>query len=285
MSKRAARPFTALTCMLSILALTLTVPRASWAEEEEEEEELPLILAVMTDSSASPTQLTITGQNLGKAKPRVTLGSRALDVVSFGSSRVIAILPAGFVPGSYLLRLERNGHGRAARFDVSLGAPGPKGDKGDSGPPGVPGPPGPSGPPGAQGPPGTPGTGGSSDVYSAAAAGVGLRILPQPVVELTVPAGQYWIVFTSTLSNTTNDIVNPTDTIACGLASTPSVALGGPNTVRLGPDANQGLMVLQAAAAFAEPTTIKVGCAGSTVSFSGRSDNNVITALKVGAIF
>lgn len=281
MSKRATRPFTALTCTLSILALTLTVPRASWAEEEEP----PLILAVVAASSASPTQLTITGQNLGKAKPRVTLGSRVLDVLSFGSSRVVVVLPAGFVPGSYLLTLERNEHGRAAKFEFALGAGGPKGDKGDSGPAGVPGAPGPSGPPGPQGPPGTPGTGGSSDVYSAAAPGVDLRIFPQPVVELTVPAGQYWIVFTSTLSNTTNDIVNPTDTIACGLASTPSVALGGPNMVRLGPDANQGIMVLQAAATFGEPTTIKVGCAGSTVRFSGRSDNNVLTALKVGAIF
>jgi len=43
-------------------------------------------------------------------------------------------------------------------------------------------------------------------------------------------------------------------------------------------------MVLQAVATFAAPTTIKVGCQGFTLRFSGRSDDNVLTALKVGAI-
>jgi hypothetical protein len=108
---------------------------------------------------------------------------------------------------------------------------------------------------------------------------VGLRILPQAVAALALPAGQYWIVFTSTITNTTQDILDPTDTVACGI-----VGLGGPNTVRLGPDANQAVMSLQAVTTLSAPSTINVNCQGFTLRFSGVSDNNVLTALKVGAI-
>jgi hypothetical protein len=99
------------------------------------------------------------------------------------------------------------------------------------------------------------------------------------VASLTVPAGQYWITFTASVTNTTSDLLNPTDSIACGFAN-----LGSKNIVRLGPDANQGVMALQAVATFSAPTTITVNCASSTIRFSGDADNNVLTALKVGAI-
>jgi hypothetical protein len=99
------------------------------------------------------------------------------------------------------------------------------------------------------------------------------------VATLDVPAGQYWITFTSTVTNTTADLLNPTDTIGCGI-----VGVGSLNMVRLGPDANQAVMALQAVANFSAPATITVTCAGSAVQFSGHSDNNVLTALKVGAI-
>jgi hypothetical protein len=94
-------------------------------------------------------------------------------------------------------------------------------------------------------------------------------------------------VFSAAVTNTTNDLVNPIDTIACGLAAlgTPSVVLGAPNAVRLGSDANQGIMVLHAVATFAGPTTIEARCQGFTLRFNGRSDDNVLTALKVGAVF
>ena len=59
---------------------------------------------------------------------------------------------------------------------------------------------------------------------------------------------------------------------------------GSPNTVRLGPDDNQAVMALQAVATFTAPGTIAVNCSGFTLRFSGQSDNNVLTALKVGAI-
>lgn len=152
------------------------------------------------------------------------------------------------------------------------------GPQGPLGPQGPQGPLGQQGPQGPQGAPGTPGSG-SSDVYSTTGPSVGLRILPQVVATLNVPAGQYWIMFTSTLINTTSDILNPTDTIGCAI-----VGVGSPNSVRLGPDANQAVMALQEVANFSAPTTITVGCSGFTLRFSGQSDNNVLTALKVGAI-
>jgi len=119
----------------------------------------------------------------------------------------------------------------------------------------------------------------NAPVYSVTGPSVGLRILARDVATLNVPAGQYWIVFTSTVTNTTADIINPTDTIGCAI-----VGLGSPNTVRLGPDANQAVMVLQAVANFSAPTTITVRCQGFTLQFSGRSDNNVLSALEVGSI-
>jgi hypothetical protein len=86
-------------------------------------------------------------------------------------------------------------------------------------------------------------------------------------------------MFTSTVSNTTSDLLNPVDFVACGF-----VGLGTPNSVRLGQDTNQVVMALQAVASFAVPTTIAVNCQGFTIQFSGTSENNVLTALKVGTI-
>jgi hypothetical protein len=203
----------------------------------------PVIIAALADSSVNPTQLTITGQNLGTAKPFVTLDSLPLVVASFTSTTVTVWLHAGLNPGSYLLTLEPNGHSaKVVKFEVALGAIGPKGDKGDTGAPGPVGPAGPSGPRGPQG------ADGSSDVYSITVQSVDLRILGRQVAALTVPAGQYWIMFTSTLTNTTSDPVNPTDTIACSF-----VGLGSPNTVRLGPDANQAVMAPRESSAGAPP--------------------------------
>ena len=242
------------------------------------------ISAAIPDFAVNPTQLTISGQNFGSVRPNVTLDAIPLAVVSFTPTVVTALLPSGLKPGTYLLVLEPNTHkDKAAQFDVALGAIGPKGDKGDQGVPGTPGPAGPQGVPGLQGVPGPQGppgpAGGGADVYSVSAPAVGLRILAKPVASLNVPAGKYWIVFTSTVTNTTADILNPTDTIACGFNG-----LGASNTVRLGPDANQAVMTLQSVATFTAPATITVSCQGFTIQFSGQSQNNVLTALAVGAI-
>lgn len=259
---------------VAAVALVHVVMAAALADEEESK---PIIIAAIPDSSVNPTQLTITGRNLGTSKPIVTLDSIPLSVIGFTSTVVTVWLQAGLSPGSYRLTLEPNGHSaKIAQFEAVIGAVGPKGDKGD---PGAMGPVGPAGSPGPQGLPGPQGAGGSSDLYSVTAPSTSLRILGQQVAALTVPAGQYWIVFTSTLTNTTSDLLNPTDTITCSF-----VGLGSPNTVRLGPDANQAVMALQSVATFTAPATIAVNCGGFTIRFSGQSDNNVLTALKVGAI-
>lgn len=238
----------------------------------------PLIVAAVPDSSLNPTQLAITGQNFGNGKPVVTLDAIPLVVVTFTPVAVTVLLPAGLKPGSYLLRLEQDGKPeKSAKFDVALGAVGPKGDKGDPGPPGPAGPPGPQGVPGPQGPSGQ--GGGAADLYRATVASAGLRIIPMQVVTLTVPAGQYWIAFTSSITNNTTDILNPVNAIACSISG-----LTSPVSIRLGQDVNQGMMALQAAATFTATTTIAVVCQGFTIRFTGTSDNNVLTALKVGAI-
>jgi hypothetical protein len=264
---------------LAVFALLHVALVAALADEENK----PVVITALPDSSVNPTQLTITGNHLGSGKPLVTLDSLRLLVVTFTSTSVTALLPAGLKPGSYLLILQSDGEDdRKATFDVTLGAAGPQGDPGVPGPIGPAGPPGPQGPSGSQGPPGPqgpPGSSGSSDVYSVTAPSVGLRIFPRQVAALTVPAGQYWILFTSTLTNTTSDPLNPTDTIACAF-----VGLGSPSSVRLGQDTNQVVMALQSVATFTAPAAIAVSCAGAAVQFSGSSDNNVLTALKVGAI-
>jgi hypothetical protein len=266
-------------CALVAAALT-----AALAEDQK-----PVIISALPDASVNPTQLTITGNNLGSGKPLVTLDSFRLLVATFTSTSVTALLPAGLRPGSYLLIVQPNSDdnlNKAATFDVAIGAAGPKGDKGDPGlpgPPGAPGLPGVKGPPGAPGPPGPqgpPGTGGSSDIYSVTAASVNLlHFIPTQVASLAVPAGNYWITFSSTLTNTSSDQIVTTNPIMCSI-----VGLGSSNSVRLAQDANQAVMYLQAVASFAAPATITVNCVGTPISFSGSSDNNALTALKIGVI-
>jgi hypothetical protein len=162
------------------------------------------------------------------------------------------------------------------------GPAGPAGPAGPTGPKGAPGPQGPAGPQGLAGPPGT-----SAEVFSVTSPAVDLTIFGKSIASLTLPAGQYWITFTSTVTNTTQaDVLtpDPTDTIECSISG-----LSGGNTVRLGADANQAVMMAQAVATFSAQTTVTASCRGLVVQAigpagSGRSDNNVLTALKVGAI-
>jgi hypothetical protein len=130
---------------------------------------------------------------------------------------------------------------------------------------------------GLQGPPGQPGAEGTTQILSSTGAGVDLRIIARDVATLVVPAGNFWLVFTSTLTNTTADLLHPTDSIACAF-----VGFSTPNIVRLGSDANQAVMSLQTIESFAIPTAVTVRCQGSTLQFSGRSENNVLTAVKFG---
>lgn len=234
----------------------------------------PVVLAVVPDFPASPTRLTITGRNLGNRTPVVTLDTTVLTVAGFAPTVVTALLPPGFIPGTYRLTLGPNGaSGNALEFDVAIGAIGPEGPRG------VAGPAGPTGAQGIPGPPGPSGGGGGGEVYSITTPGASLRILPQPVATLNVPAGQYWISFTSTLTTNSSDITSPVDTIGCGFAN-----IAGGNTVRLTAEISQAVMSLQGVATFTAPATITVNCRGGALRFSGQSENNVLTAFKVAAV-
>lgn len=132
----------------------------------------PLILSATADLPGET--LTIRGRGFGDALPAVHLGGADLAVLSSSPFEILAGLPPGLEPGSYLLTVRRAGrHGRGSdAFEVTLGEvgavgpTGPKGDKGDPGEPGpqgVPGLPGAKGDKGDKGDPGTPGTPGTLD--------------------------------------------------------------------------------------------------------------------------
>jgi hypothetical protein len=109
----------------------------------------PKILAAI----ASTTQITITGQRFGSARPTVTLDGTLLTLTNYSATQVIADLPNNQAPGSFLLALKTAG-GLTTYFDTTIGAVGAQGPPGPQGPQGPEGPQGPQGPQGEQGPPG-----------------------------------------------------------------------------------------------------------------------------------
>lgn len=118
-------------------------------------------------ASATPGRLVIRGANLATpegARPTVRLADQPLSVETAGPDQIIAVLPDGWTPGSYLLTVSRGtGVPQNDSFEVTIGAAGPTGMPGPAGPPGVEGPPGPAGaqgPQGSQGPQGPAGPAG-----------------------------------------------------------------------------------------------------------------------------
>ena len=126
---------------------------------------LPISLNAQTiqraTSDSALITLTIQGQNLGTNRPMVTLGGTSLVVTSFSSTKVVATLPAGIAPASYLLVFTR-ASGDTTSFVATIGAVGPQGPQGAGGPPGPQGPAGPRGATGATGPVGSPGPTGAT---------------------------------------------------------------------------------------------------------------------------
>lgn len=88
----------------------------------------------------------------------VTLVRSPLTVLSAGGADILAQLPAGLSPGTYLLSVSRGpGIPQNDTAMITIGAvgpPGPQGPEGPQGPAGEPGPQGPQGVPGPQGPAG-----------------------------------------------------------------------------------------------------------------------------------
>jgi hypothetical protein len=118
----------------------------------------PLITSVEADPKAE--LLTIRGLNFG-FHPRVSLALNDLDVLNAGPEEILAALPPGIPPGTYLLGVARGRQRhQMSTIDLTIGAAGPEGPPGRDGREGPPGEAGPAGPTGPQGPKGEPGADG-----------------------------------------------------------------------------------------------------------------------------
>ena len=145
----------------------------------------PTFLSAAINYSTSPNQVTITGNNFSPngVAPIVVVNGQPLALVSFSNITILAKLPLGLAPGTYLSRVT-NSEGNSASFDLANGAIGPQGPMGVMGPQGLQGPIGLSGP---QGPPGTVDLTGlgqlnSPNVFMAANTFNGITNLTGPVV-------------------------------------------------------------------------------------------------------
>ena len=106
----------------------------------------PTFLNATINYSTSPNQVTITGNYFSKngGAPMVVLNGQSLVVVSFTNTTIVANLPLGLAPGTYVLTVTNN-QMNSASFDLANGAIGPRGPMGVIGPQGVQGLQGPAG--------------------------------------------------------------------------------------------------------------------------------------------
>ena len=162
----------------------------------------PQLVVERAEADLTADTLLIEGRKLlwnNDSAVLVTLAETPLLVLSGTETEVLAQLPPGLVPGSYLLKVSR-GQSTVQNdvFDVTIGAvgatgpTGPKGAMGDTGPQGVPGPTGPSGPKGDAGATGSAGPTGPQGAAGPAGTGSsgpqGLQGIPGPAGP-TGPAG------------------------------------------------------------------------------------------------
>jgi collagen triple helix repeat protein/IPT/TIG domain-containing protein len=154
-------PTRRITRLFSVLLLALGVALPAAADDF-------VINRVEVDDAAG--LITINGSGFGTDIPLVTLEGVPVNVVSNNNTQIVVDLPAGTVPGTYLLRVIQQvaggpfGGRSVATFNATVGEMGPVGPQGPAGPAGpqgvqgVPGPQGPQGIQGAQGPQGPQGT-------------------------------------------------------------------------------------------------------------------------------
>jgi hypothetical protein len=161
----------ALAFALALAVASIASPRLAFAESTH--------APAITEAREGAGVLNVFGINFA-GRPRVTLGTTALTVVSTTATRIEALLPASVGPGSYLLTVTVNAgrdddRGDDGKYDESwitigtAGTPGPAGPAGaigatgpagPAGAIGATGPAGPAGAPGSQGPAGLPGLAG-----------------------------------------------------------------------------------------------------------------------------
>lgn len=121
----------------------------------------PQLVVLRAEADLAAETLLIEGQNLlwnNDSAVAVTLADTPLVILSATGGQVLAQLPPGLAPGTYLLKVSRGtGTVQNDAFDVTVGAVGTTGPAGPQGPEGQPGEPGPQGPAGASGPQGATG--------------------------------------------------------------------------------------------------------------------------------
>ena len=153
-------------CTLVIAVCTFVFSQSVFGENEDRHRKNNLVI---TKTVIAGAQITITGQNfLGESKRdklAVALGTTPLTIVGKPTqTTIVATLPPGLTPGTYLLILSTSPMASDYdSFDITIGGGG-GGVLGPQGPQGSPGPQGPrgdTGVAGAQGVPGSPGATGS----------------------------------------------------------------------------------------------------------------------------
>ncbi len=149
-----------LVSVVTWLLLAVTVQAADQpATQALKAVKFPVIRNVKVDSTAGT--ITIEGVHFG-TNPAVALDYHPVTVYASDPTLVVAELPAGMLPGTYVVSMHTGpSFVHTASFVVTVGAQGPPGPAGLEGPPGPEGPPGAAGeqgPAGALGPAGPQGT-------------------------------------------------------------------------------------------------------------------------------
>jgi len=108
------------------------------------------LAATINETSADLTNglITISGQAFGTTRHSVLLGTTTLTIVSWSKTQIVADLPAGVTPGTYLLKVRGLGNVVLATSNITIGAQGLQGPAGPQGQVGPEGPVEPTGPAG-----------------------------------------------------------------------------------------------------------------------------------------
>lgn len=153
----------------------------------------PVIFSAVPNLSTA--QVTIAGQALGTAAPKVTIGGLSVTIVSHTSTSVVVTLPSTVTFGNYLINLTTGSV--TVSFNLTIGAIGPQGPQGIQGVQGLTGSQGATGPAGPTGATGAQGPAGISVGYSASNGNNGYLNDPYPVLltqtEAITTPGTYYV--------------------------------------------------------------------------------------------
>ena len=124
--------------------------------------QLPSVASTTINYSVTPNQITISGQSFGASAPKVVLNNATLTLISNTNTTIVANMPNGLSPGSYILTVTPKNVLIPAAFEVTNGAVGTQGPTGLTGATGATGPVGPAGATGPAGAAGAKGAAGAT---------------------------------------------------------------------------------------------------------------------------